>query len=249
MSWAGRRKTLYLGIVSLVLLAILVPLAFYLYPNPTCFDNKQNQDELGVDCDGSCEKVCLERAEELQVLWARPFKVTDGVYSAVSYISNQNVSLGARNVSYSFKFYDNKNLLVAERSGRTDVPPNSDFPVFEGLVTTQNRVPTRVFFEFTKDPTWRRLADQPIISVKNSILSSATTSPRLEATVVNDNVFDIDQIVLVAILYDKNETAVAASETTIDLLKNDSKKIVFTWPTDFSNEINRIEISPKFFKE
>lgn len=248
MTWAGKRKFLYLSIIFIVFLAVSVPIIYSIYPKPSCFDGKQNQNEKGVDCDGSCQKVCLELTNPLQVLWARPFEISEGVYGAVAYVSNPNFSLGAKDIPYTFKLYDNRNILIEERRGFTTVLPNSSFPIFEGVIATGNRIPGRSFFEFTATPRFERLAEQPSLSVKNSALTGESDNPRLSATVVNDNIFPIKDISVVVVLYDSKDTAIAASQTIIDEIpKNSSKEVIFTWPAPFRSAVGRIEIYPKVF--
>ena len=247
MTWAGKRKSLYLSILFIVFLAIVIPIFYSIYPKSSCFDGKQNQDEKGIDCDGGCKKVCLERTNPLQILWTRSFKVSDGVYSAVAYIGNSNFNLGARDVPYVFKLYDDRNVLIEERRGFTTVPPNSNFPVFEGIIITGNRAPARAFFEFSAAPYFERLNEQPSLSVKSNLLTEGESNPRLSATIVNDNIFGVKDISVVAVLYDQKDTAIAASQTIIDeIAKNSSKEVIFTWPAAFPNKIGRIEIYPKF---
>lgn len=238
---------LYIGLVVLVLIAVVSPLAYKLYPKATCFDGKRNQDELGIDCDGSCLKVCIERTSPLRSLWARSFKVTEGVFSATAQISNANFSLGARNVPYTFKFYDERNVLIGQRQGVTDILPNATFPVFEGLVETGNRLPLKTFFEFTESPKWERLNDQPTLTVKNKELTNEAVAPRLSATLVNDNIFPIKNVSVVAVLYDADGTAIAASKTVLnEVPKSDSKTIIFTWPMPFERMVSYIDIYPEF---
>ena len=91
MTWAGKRQLLILGSIAIVCIIILFPIVKpIIAPTPTCFDGKQNQGELGVDCSGPCQKICLAEALPVRVLWVRPFKVAEGVYSGVAYVSNPN---------------------------------------------------------------------------------------------------------------------------------------------------------------
>ncbi len=248
MTWAGKRKFLYISIFLIIFLAITIPIFYSLYPKPSCFDGKQNQNEKGIDCDGSCQKVCLERTTVLQILWTRSFKVSDGVYSAVAYISNSNFNLGARDVPYVFKLYDDRNIFIEERRGFATILPNTNFPIFEGVITTGNRIPKRAFFEFIGSPDFERLDAQPDLRIKNSIFRESDGKPRLSASVVNDSISGVKDISLVALLYDEKDTAIAASQTIIDeISKDSSKEIVFTWPEPFKSVVGRIEIYPKVF--
>ena len=51
MSWASRRRSIYLSIVLAVIFVIVAPIVFFvLNKEPTCTDDKQNGDETGIDC-------------------------------------------------------------------------------------------------------------------------------------------------------------------------------------------------------
>ncbi|HEV8666356.1 MAG TPA: hypothetical protein VN665_00715, partial [Candidatus Paceibacterota bacterium] len=99
LSWSGRRQLMYYG-VGLVILAVLfyVVWASFFNAAPTCFDNKQDGTELGVDCGGSCSLLCQDTARQPTVQWARPFQTGAGIYTAAAYIQNNNVGAGAKNV-------------------------------------------------------------------------------------------------------------------------------------------------------
>ena len=47
--WRVKKQLLYLGVLALIPLALLIYFAFQVGPEATCFDNKQNQREEGVD--------------------------------------------------------------------------------------------------------------------------------------------------------------------------------------------------------
>ena len=92
MEWAHKRQLKYLMIVLSVILLSVAFIAYRLFFSQpaTCFDNKQNGAESGIDCGGACERICLAEQRELMVHWARPSRVTDNVYNAVAYIENRN---------------------------------------------------------------------------------------------------------------------------------------------------------------
>ena len=91
MTWAFKRQIFSLAIV-LVVFSVFGFLVFYPYFNqaPTCADSRQNGDETGIDCGGSCVRACLKEADPLSIIWSRAFKVLPGRYNAVAYIENHN---------------------------------------------------------------------------------------------------------------------------------------------------------------
>lgn len=248
MSWAGKRQAAYIsGVIIFIFVVIGIPVFLWLYEKPNCFDGIQNQDELGVDIGGPCNLLHESQVQEAVVLWARSFEVLPGVYSTVSYIDNPNFDAGVKNVRYWFKLFDAQNILVAERRGNTFLSPNGLTPVFEGGITTSERVPTRVFFEFIEELKWE-FVENPVkgLSIGNRELQREDSSPVLKAVVENKSFEDILDTEITVTLFDSNGNAVGASRTVIDVLKKQSSEtIVFTWPQPFGTPISKIEIIPR----
>src|SRR5262245_56248218 len=124
MSWAMRRRVLYvIGVVIFFAVLIGVPVAIALHKAPTCFDGVQNQGETSIDLGGPCTLLDPSAITPTAVMWARAFKLRDGMYDAVAYIQNPNSAAGVGSVKYHMALYDSENVLVAERFGDTPIMP------------------------------------------------------------------------------------------------------------------------------
>lgn len=249
-AWRAKRQLFYIGtILAIVFTLLFIALLNFLVQPPTCTDGKQNGDETGVDVGGICPVVDTQEARSIVTLWERPFLVVDDIYNAVAYFENQNLAAGIKNIKYRFRFYDDKNIIVAERRGETFIGPNQRSAIFEPSIKTGNRVPTTVFFEFLEEPTW--LVTPPKFStiqlvVANQELTNTDSSPRLTATIENRTFDHLTDIEVIAILYDIDDNAVTASKTLIPVMEqNTSKDIFFTWPAPFPREAVRIELIPR----
>ncbi|MDD5318867.1 MAG: hypothetical protein PHF79_03600 [Candidatus Pacebacteria bacterium] len=256
-SWAVKRQVTYISVVVGVLIVVSALPVYYIFikKTPTCYDNILNQNETGIDCGGVCNKVCPNDIKNVpSAVWSRAFKVTDGVYNLVAYIQNPNINYVSEPISYSFKVYDVNNVLIATREGQTSIPPNKSFPIFEAAVNVGQRVPAQVFFEFgdgspsTFNGLWHRFTDQPVqFEVNDTVLLDASTSPRLSSSIRNDSIQDFSNIEVVAVIYDMDGNAMAASQTIVDsLARNSSQPVIFTWPKGFSSAVSKIEIVPRF---
>jgi len=248
MSWSSKRKPTYLGSFAVIVLVIAVVIYFlYFYEAPNCEDGIQNQNESGIDCGGVCSKVCSFQAIDPVVLWSRIMKVADGVYNVIALVENPNPKTQAKDVEYSFKLYDENSILISERLGKVDILPRSIFPIFEGGIFVQNRIPARSpFFEFTSEFDWNRISDErPELIVTNKNLTQNEKGSQLEATIENESVQNLKNIEVTAILSDYKDNVVAFSQTSIDRLeRNDSKNIVFTWNEMLASDISKIEVIP-----
>lgn len=251
-SWATRRKLLYIALLcAAVLFALAVPVFLITYNRPSCFDGKQNQNEKGIDCGGLCTRLCRVEAFAPSVLWARVLKVSEGVYNAVAYIENPNLDLGAIDAPYLFRIYDLNNLLIYERKGKTSIPSGGAFPVFEGTITTRERMAVRATFQFLEELDWQPYPAAPLgIRVTDIKFEKGdeTSPPRLSAVISNRSNRPIPQFGVVALLTGVSGNVVAVSRTVVDSLALESKTpVTFTWRLPFSEEVPQIQVIPQLF--
>lgn len=237
MSWASKRKLLYIGgLIIILLIAVVWPTVNHFYKAPTCFDSKQNQTEVGVDCGGPCSLLCPAQYVPLNVSWARFSKVSDGVYNVLAYIENPNFNAGVNNLDYVFKLYDKGGVLLSERFGRTFASANKTMAIFEAALTTGKQVPQRADFSFTSKQVWFKQENRESgISVSQSTLTREDSAPRLSAVLTNKTINPIKNIEAIAIVYNTSGNTVAFSRTVVDSLAyNESKTISFNWPKPFT---------------
>lgn len=252
MTWAFKRQIFYIGILILFFsifgFLIIRPL---FVKAPTCGDGKQNGNETGVDCGGTCLKACVSQVDKISVLWSRAFRVVPGRYNAVAYLENHNKNTAINKINYRFRFADENNVYVGKREGSTFIPPSGKFAIFEPAVDTGHSIPVYTTFEFTQTPDWVQVAQEKTgqleVLVSNINLINEDSNPVLSATIKNNSFFFIPEVKIVAILYDANHNAVSVSHTFLDGLAGEEKRdITFTWPEPFSSKIVSKEIIPMY---
>ncbi len=251
MSWAGKRKLIYISsAVAILLLFIVLPTILHFYKAPTCADGKQNQDEQGIDCGGPCTLLCDTQYVPLTVLWSRMSKVTDGVYNVLAYIENPNLTAEANNLNYVFKLYDKNGLLLRERFGRTFVPANKVMAIFEPELQTGNQIPDRVEFTFTSLAVWVKQTNKETgLTLSQLIMSREDSAPRLSAILTNKTTLPIRNIEAIGIIYNSEGNTIAFSRTLIDLIEErGSQDLNFNWPKPFEDHSARTEIVLKLLK-
>ncbi len=248
MSWASRRRALYLlGLIVALAIVVGIPTFFFFYDPPTCTDGIQNGLEDGVDCGGECTIICSFSAADAITQWSRLFNIIPGVYSTLALVENPNATVGAVDVPYSFKLRGADNVLVYEKKGVVSLPPKSIIPIFETGLQTGARVPTRS--EFTLGtPVWVRQDEvRHDISVRDEKIENEAVQPTVTAMVRNDATDAIGAFAVVAILYDGTGNAVHASRTIVDSLDALTEtRVVFTWPQPFMSSVAQIDIVPVF---
>lgn len=251
MSWASRRQFKYLSgvilVVALIIFAIIYP---YIFKKPTCTDNKQNGDETGIDCGGSCSRMCTADTIDPIVLWSRAFPVTGNLYNLVALVDNQNKNAGIADISYEFRVYDINNKLIGRIQGSTFIAPNKQFAIFEPRFDAGQLAVHSVTFDFIPPFNW--VKKEPIlntldISVDKVVVGSDVNNPTLTARINNDSIYDISSpFDVITILYDANKNAINASKTVkAGIQSNAQSSLIFTWPQKLSGTPVTEDILPQ----
>jgi hypothetical protein len=246
-SWAQRhRARLRLLFTVGVIVFLAAYLGISLYHPPTCFDSKQNQNEVGPDCGGVCSVLCASQTQDLHTVWTHPFRVSEGWYSALAYVENSNFTGVARDVPYRFQFYDKAGAMIAEKTGYTYVTRDPIAPIFIGRVDTGTHDVYRATFEWLERPVW--IHDERIyqVSFEEQRLIPTQTGQNLVVIAHNEGSISLANVRVVVVVYGKEGNAIGASESYIDLLLPQSKRsITFSWPERFSETPARIEMIPR----
>lgn len=238
--WAiGRRIQYGIGFVAFWYLIGMLVYFINFYQPPSCFDSVANGNETGVDCGGSCVRICAAEVLPPRVEWVKSFEITPGQYNAVAYVENQNQTAATPELRYTFQFF-NQDTLVAERSGVSVLPPNSIYPIFEGRVFTESGEPvteTRIIIE-PADLWLPASIGRDQFRSTDINLTNADVRPRLDVVIENTKLSLAEDVEVVATVFSENGQPVTASQTFIDRIEpRSSKDIVFTWPGSIAKTV------------
>lgn len=247
MSWGTERRNSIIFIFFVIVLAIFAYVLYdALYEPPNCFDKKWNGDEVGIDCGGSCELLCESQVLNPIIRFTRLFEVAPGVYNVLAYLENPNPTGGVEKVSYRFKIFDDKNVLLQERRGTVVIYPKSIIPVLESSLAVGKLEATRVAFEFSEPLIWKKqeLVESTIL-IQDEEISNIDDEPRIRAIVKNTGLVALKDVKIVAIVYDQNDNAIASSRTLFETMPpNTDLEAFFAWSQPFSSEPFRFELIP-----
>ncbi|MEZ4103729.1 MAG: VWA domain-containing protein [Candidatus Paceibacterota bacterium] len=243
--WAFWRRVQYgIGFGAFWSLVGTIVYFGFFYTPASCFDNVLNGDEAGVDCGGKCTRICAFAVEPPSVVWAESFKIIDGQYNAVAYIENKNIGAATPDLEYTFHLYDGDEE-IAVREGKTIIPPNSVYPIFEGRILTEDgREPTKTVINIKSDGVWlpATIGRDQFRTLDHSILNS-DSRPRVVANVENTELTDARNVEIVATIFDRTGTPLTASKTFIDKFEaRTSKEVTFTWPNPIAKTIRSCEV-------
>ncbi|MBX4200484.1 hypothetical protein KW790_03470 [Candidatus Parcubacteria bacterium] len=248
-SWASRRKFYISLVVTFFLTAFLgFPVYFFLHRTPTCLDNKQNGLETGIDCGGSCQKVC--KSEALPILMKgdpRVFKLSNTTYAVALEVENPNTNSEIFRAGYTLRIYEKDNptpLKIIEDS--TFVPANSQFAIYFGPLSFSSSTPSRATFEWMENEfNWQKTDNtQMPLTVQDKNLNASSTT-KLSASLYNPSSKTFSNIELVALISDTDGNISTASKTFVDSISPNSEvPVVFTWPSELGST-TQVEILPR----
>ena len=251
MNWRKRRQTIYISAALLVLGSGVAYVAYIYFSTPgICYDGTQNNGETGADCGGPCARMCAFEARDPVVAWARALPTGANAYTGVAYVRNPQAGAGAvaYGVRYAFRLLGADNHLIVEQTGTVDLPAVGTIPIIAPNIPTGSQTVARAQFSFlsTKERpiVWTKIApeNRPTIWVKNQNLAPDNT--RLSADIVNDTNVSIHNLSVMAVLFDRDGNAVAASRSIIqEIAPEGQNTIVFTWSQAVEGVV-RAEITP-----
>lgn len=206
------------------------------YSPATCFDQKQNQGEEGIDCGGQCS-LCQEELSAPKVLWSKAFLVEEDLYDLTAEIENKNVNYGTGVLPYTFKIYDSQNNLISEKRGRSYIMPREKKYITE--VVSLAKIPNQTSLEFG-NIEWQKFKSVeelklPIFEQNLDIKGKNGYTAYAQGTVYNQTRFDLSTIDIDVVIYDKNNNPVAVNKTQKDTIKSgEGRSFEVGWPKSFS---------------
>jgi hypothetical protein len=248
LSWSAKRKIVYLSILFIIL---ATPLSIFIYQKlqkpPSCYEGVKNQNERDVDCGGICQIACFANVkQDPDIQWSRAYYVAPGIYNLAAYIQNPNLDYISKPTKYSFRVYDEKNVLITIREGVVGIPTSKVFTIFEPTIDTGQATPKIVTFDFSEPVVWiEYYGNKPELEVTEQILSRIDTVPKLDAKIINKTLNTYKNVEVVAIVYDEQGNGVLASRTFIDSIGDKGEvNVVFTWPEAINFKPSKIEVIP-----
>lgn len=242
-----RRRLVIFGIIFAVI-ALIVGGTYYAFAHkpPTCTDNKQNQDEEGVDCGGMCTYLCNESRSKPSVQFVRVLTPTPGRTDVIAYVDNPNHDTAATDLGYTVELYSPSNTVIAKKEGKIDLPPESTVPVYIPNFFSGSETVARAFLTFdSPEHYWFSFSDKRALPKVESIRYVDGDQPRITATAFNRSAQTLRTVLFVVTVFDEKGNAIAASQTVVPVVAaGGSAPLVFTWSAPFTGTVSRIEVTP-----
>lgn len=207
----------YLTVLFLILFAIYF---IWLKPEPTCFDNKQNQDEIGVDCGGPCAACEIKVLLPLQLVWNNYFSI-NGKAALAGQIKNSNTDYGASRFSYVFDIYNKSGAKIKTISNSSFIYASEIKYVFELTDLNYSNI-GEIKISFS-DVQW--LVNEKFLKPKTQIrektvkIGDSGRGVEVSGYIINENAYPLRKIRLVGFLATSNNIKISVSKTELDNLK------------------------------
>jgi hypothetical protein len=253
-TWRQRRKNIFILIIVVLLLAYS---GYKIYPYfnvaPTCSDNKQNGEELGVDCGGSCQAVCPVEVVPFNIKFAKAVKTENGLYDLAALVENKNTDKDTNggDVDYTFNVYDKSGSIVKTVTGTTTILLGQIFPVIVqnvqiDLGNSGNDLGD-VIFQIKNNRSWEKkdsvFANSFFQVYDTSFEQNKNNISQLSVTLQNLTSATFRNFPVRVMLYDEKNNLIAVNETLIKEAAGKSmKNVIFTWRTPLSSSDPKINV-------
>lgn len=243
----GIKQFLY-GFLYLAVLGIVVVFFYFvLRPAGTCLDNKQNQNETGIDCGGVCTPCEIKNLKPLTASAGVIFRNGSKI-SAMAELKNLNSTYGSDEVKYRVDFYDANGSIVKTISNYDFIYSNDKKYLVEAGVDDSGKIINRAVFTIEEN-NWKPVNEwrPPITEITNLKTVKQNDVYVVSGRVKNPNNFVISRIVIAAVLGNDFGVKAGVSKTEMENLAPFQEKDfqVFIAPDSFladKIDINATEV-------
>ncbi|KKR88837.1 MAG: hypothetical protein UU85_C0001G0022 [Candidatus Wolfebacteria bacterium GW2011_GWA2_42_10] len=207
----------YLFFFSLIFYGIYF---FIIKQAPSCFDNRQNQSETGIDCGGSCQSCEIKTLSPIQVNWVKYFPTGDKIAVAAE-IKNSNANYGADGFSYTLDIYGKNGGKIKSLTRKSFIYAAEIKYIVEPLeINPRDVSDIRISIA---DVGWKSKSEfeRPKIQIREAKTAMAEDKIKIETSgfVLNNNAFLLSRLRIIGFLANKNGVKISVSKTELENLK------------------------------
>lgn len=238
------KKILFGGSYLIIIFIIFFAVYFFWFkPSPTCFDNKQNQGETGIDCGGHCSPCEIKSLVPLEASRTKYFSVNDQTMALIE-IANVNLNWGADSFNYSLDIYGENGIKIENVSGKSFIYNSEIKYLFEPLKIESEKI-KKIIVSFS-NINWKKsdIFPKPDIQtreVKTQPANDDGTGAVISGFIKNNNPFSLSKVRIIGILSNQSNIQLVASKTEIENISAFGEK---SFKINFPKNISLIKTEP-----
>lgn len=245
------KQLIIVGLPSAFLIFLVVIIFFLSRPAPSCFDNKKNQNEEGIDCGGPCLPCYIKYAKPLEVISQEVLPVTQNFSEVLVKLRNDNEKVAGK-FHYQVRFFDSFSQILKEEEGESFILPLSSKYIVLPKVDLKAKEIFRVEF-LVKEVDWQEFP-RPAVEIFEVLNKKLRwLSPQepgfleLNGEIVNKTSLVFSQVEVVILLYSKTGEIINATRTILDNFgPQERRSFQYVWHIDFIGSANldpnRVEV-------
>jgi hypothetical protein len=204
----------YLGLFLLIIFLIYL---IWLKPAPTCFDNKQNQGETGIDCGGPCPSCEIKTLVSPEASWVKYFPSETQTIVAAE-VKNPNLNWGADAFSYTFDIYGGNTKLKSFT--KDSFIYGGEVKYFVEVFEIDFKKITNVKISFS-DINWKPNTkfSKPVVQIreiKTEPVSQEVPGVIVSGFIANNNAFPLSKVKIIGFLSNTGGLQIGASKTELE---------------------------------
>lgn len=177
---------------------------------------------------------------DVQVVETKALTMIGENYSAYALIKNPNKDLSAKDLNYTFKFFDASNNLIGSASDKTYLLGGEQKYLVLANVKLKS-MPQKVTVEI-ENPVWKRRFTIPNVLISSGIPQYAdVTDPvgfSIASSITNQSTFTIDTVKISAIVLDKFGKVLAVNQTVQNaVLPKEVRGYKMYWPVPLASQV------------
>lgn len=222
----------------LIIFGFLIFGFYYIWfkPAPSCFDNKQNQNETGVDCGGPCGPCAIKNLIPPKASLPRYFSTDHQTIIAVE-VQNPNPNYGADTMVYNLNIYGNDGNQIKSIK-RDSLIYSGEIKYIIEPVDIDYKDIGQIKIDFS-NINWKSKDDFPTpdIQTRAVIIEAGTNGagPNVNGFITNNNPFSLSKARIISLLFNQSGIEISASKTELDNLSAfEERPFQINFPKDIS---------------
>ncbi len=210
--------TVYLALFFLVIFIVYL---LWLKPAPTCFDNKKNQGEKGVDCGGPCISCEIKALSPLEASWIKHFPAGQQL-AIVTEIKNPNLNYGADSFSYVIDVYNGGGDKIKSLIKNSFIYSGEIKYIIETAeIDPKDAKEVKISLS---DISWKLKEEFPKPEIQLRGIKTEPTTPeniavKVSGFLTNKNAFQLSKARIIGFLFNQNNFQISASKTELENIK------------------------------